>query len=524
MNRMPTQDAAQDAGTLVRRVVIVGGGTAGWMTAAALSKVLRGQVEITLVESDEIGTVGVGEATIPMIQRFNQVLEIDEDEFVRATQATFKLGIEFVDWGRVGDRYTHGFGRFGQDLWTVNFEQYWLSRWLQGAAPDIAEFSITRMAAQAGRFMRPRPDLPNSPLADIAYAFHFDAGLYARYLRGLAEGRGVKRLEGRIVDVTLDGFSGHVRALRLDHGAEVGGELFIDCSGFRGLLIEQVLHTGYDDWSHWLPCDRALAVPCASVSPLTPYTRATARGAGWQWRIPLQHRIGNGHVYCSRFVSDDEAAATLLANLDGEALADPRPLRFTTGVRRRFWHRNVIAVGLSSGFLEPLESTSIHLIQSAIARIVAFFPDRGFPQADVDEFNRQARWEMEKIRDFIILHYHATAREDTPFWRHCRTMDIPASLREKLALFRSRGRIVRDGHELFAEVGWMQVMLGQGIRPQGHHALAGLLSTAEVDEYLANVRGTIAKCVELMPTHEQFIAAHCAAPPLALPARARAQA
>jgi tryptophan halogenase len=498
-------------GALLRRVVIVGGGTAGWMTAAALSKVLRDTVKVTLVESDEIGTVGVGEATIPMIRRFNQVLEIDEDDFLRKTQGTFKLAIEFVDWGAVGERYMHGFGRFGQELWPVEFEQYWLRMHLQGKAGDLAEYSITRSAALKNRFMRARPDLGNSPLADVAHAFHFDAGLYARYLRGHAEGRGVDRVEGRIVDVTLNGFTGHVESILLDGGRRVEGDLFIDCSGFRGLLIEQVLRSGYEDWTHWLPCDRAVAVPCASASPLLPYTRATARTAGWQWRIPLQHRIGNGHVYCSRFISDDEATATLMANLDGEALAEPRPLRFTTGIRKKAWNRNVVAVGLSSGFMEPLESTSIHLIQTSIARLISFFPDREFRQVDIDEYNRQTRDEFEQIRDFLILHYHATRRDDTPFWRHCRTMEVPASLQRRMELFRSRGRIFREGLELFSEVAWLQVIHGQGLRPAACHPLAQARSEQELAEYLESVRSVIAKCVEVMPTHEQFIAENCAA-------------
>lgn len=501
----------------IEKVVIAGGGTAGWMTAAALAKLLRGKVDITLVESEEIGIVGVGEATIPMIQRFNQVLELDENEVLRQTQGSFKLAVEFVDWGRRGERYMHGFGRFGQDLWTLNFEQYWLRLFLAGKAPDLAQFSITRMAALKNRFMRSRPDMPNSPLADIAHAFHFDASLYAKYLRRFAESLGVKRIEGKIVDVSLKGLRGHVDALTLDAGRRVEGELFIDCSGFRGLLIEQALETGYEDWSHWLPCDRALAVPCAPAGPLLPYTRATARQAGWQWRIPLQHRIGNGHVYCSRFVSDDEAAATLLANLDGEALAEPRQIRFVTGRRRKFWHRNVVAIGLSSGFMEPLESTSIHLIQTAIARLLTLFPDRGFSQPDIDEYNRQGVWEFEKIRDFLILHYHATERDDTPFWRHCRTMDIPESLRQRIDLFKSRGRIFRDGAELFTEVAWVQVMHGQGLRPQSHHPLAELLDEDEALAYLDSVRNTIAKCVDVMPEHATFIAEHCAA--VAMPAQ-----
>jgi tryptophan halogenase len=495
---------------LVKTVVVVGGGTAGWMTAAALAKVLRGRVAVKLVESDEIGIVGVGEATIPMIRLYNKVLEIDEHEFLRETHGTFKLGIEFVDWGRLGERYMHGFGRFGQDLWTVGFDQYWQKMWRSGKAADLAEYSITRMAAKADRFMPAATDLPNSPLADIAHAFHFDASLYAKYLAKYAQARGVERIEGKIVDVSLNGFSGHVEALKLADGRRVEGEFYVDCSGFRGLLIEQVMKAGYEDWTHWLPCDRAIAVPCESVSPLTPYTRATARAAGWQWRIPLQHRIGNGHVFSSRHLSEDEATAVLLANLDGRALAEPRTIRFVTGMRKHGWVRNVVAVGLSSGFLEPLESTSIHLIQSAVSRIVNFFPDRGFASADIAEYNRQARFEFERIRDFIILHYHLTERDDTPFWRHTRTMDIPDTLRAKMELYRSRGRIVRENNELFAEVAWLQVMHGQGLHAQGYHPLADVYDDQEVEDYLANVRGTIAKCVQLMPDHAQYIAEHCA--------------
>jgi tryptophan halogenase len=496
------------------RVVIVGGGTAGWMAAAALAKTLRGGIAITLVESEEIGIVGVGEATIPMIQLFNRTLEIDEDEFVRATQGTFKLGIEFVNWGRAGDRYMHGFGRIGQELWTVPFDQYWRRLRRAGRAADLADYSITRMAAKANRFMRPDPSRGNSPLAEIAYAFHFDASLYARYLRKLAEARGVQRIEGKVVAVhpsTQAGRDGHVAAIQLDRGERVEGDLFIDCSGFRGLLIEQHLKTGYEDWTHWLPCDRALAVPCESVSPLTPYTRATAHRAGWQWRIPLQHRIGNGHVYCSRHISDDEAAAVLMGNLDGPALAEPRPLRFTTGMRKKAWNGNVVAMGLASGFMEPLESTSIHLIQTAIARLISFFPDRGFSAVDVDEYNRQSRFEFESIRDFLILHYHLNQRDDSAFWRECATMPVPESLQRKMALYASHGRIVRENNELFAEAAWLQVMEGQNLQAGRHHPLADLIGEDETAEYLEGVRDVIARCVEVMPSHEAFIERHCKA-------------
>jgi tryptophan halogenase len=505
----------------IQDIVIVGGGTAGWMTAAALSKVLRcergpggptGPYRIRVIESDEIGIVGVGEATIPMIQLFNKVLGIDEDEFLRHTQGTFKLGIEFVHWGAVGDRYMHGFGRIGQDLWTVGFDQYWHKMRAAGRAADLAAYSINRSAAVAGKFMRADTSLGNSPLAEIAHAFHFDASLYAGYLSRWSQARGVERTEGKIVDVELRAADGHVQGLRLQSGQRIAGDLFIDCSGFGGLLIEKALHTGFEDWSHWLPCDRALAVPCEATRPTLPFTRATAHGAGWQWRIPLQHRTGNGHVFCSRYISDDEATATLLAHLDGPALAEPRLLKFSTGMRRLAWNKNVVAIGLASGFMEPLESTSIHLIQSSIARLIAFFPDAGFSGTDLAEFNRQSRLEFETIRDFIILHYHLTRRDDTAFWRHCSTMQVPESLQRRLALYRSRGRIVRQGGELFAETAWLQVMQGQGLVPQGHHALANLIAEDETAAYLGSVQGVIGQCVARMPSHDDYIARHCAAP------------
>ncbi len=500
---------------LIQDIVIVGGGTAGWMTAAALSTVLRGRYRLRLVESDDIGTVGVGEATIPMIQRFNRVVGLDENDFLRATGGTFKLGIEFVNWGRVGERYMHGFGRLGQDLWTVQFEQYWHRMRALGRALPLEHYCIARMAAKANKFMPPRSDLGNSPLAEIAYAYHFDANLYARYLRGLAEQRGVLRTEGKVTHATRRGegaHAGHVDAIVLESGERIAGDLFIDCSGFRGLLIEQTLQTGFEDWTHWLPCDRAMAVPCESVTPLTPYTRSTAHRAGWQWRIPLQHRIGNGHVYSSAHVSDDEAAATLLAHLDGKPLADPRPIRFTTGMRRKAWNENVIAVGLASGFLEPLESTSIHLIQQAIQQLIDFFPDRAFSARDIAEFNRHSRFHWERIRDFIILHYHLNQRDDSAFWRDCAQMSVPDSLQEKLDLYREHGRVVRRDNELFAEVGWIQVMEGQNLVPRRHHPLAELQDVEATHEYLEGVRQVIAKCVDFMPDHAAYVAQHCAAP------------
>src|SRR6266478_160401 len=387
----------------LRSILIVGGGTAGWMSAAALAKVLGRECSIRLIESEEIGTVGVGEATVPHLKLFNSVLEIDEVEFIREVRGTFKLGIQFVDWGRAGDRYIHGFGTIGHDYGLLPFHQYWLKLFLAGQATDIGAYSLNTAAAPLGKFMSSAHDVPaTSPLANITYAYHFDAGLYAAYLRRYAEARGVRRSEGKVVDVQLRGTDGFIEAVVLEGGEQVSADLFIDCSGFRGLLIEQALHTGYEDWTHWLPCDRAMAVPCENVGPPTPYTRSTALAAGWQWRIPLQHRTGNGYVYSSQYISDDAAAATLLANLDGRALADPRPIRFRTGRRRVAWTRNVIAIGLSAGFLEPLESTSIHLIQSSIAKLLSLFPDRDCDSNVVEQYNRVMLQEYEGVRDFLV--------------------------------------------------------------------------------------------------------------------------
>ena len=496
-------------------VVIVGGGTSGWMTAAALAKVLQGRYSITLVESDDIGTIGVGEATIPMISLFNRLLELDENDFIRETQGSFKLGIEFVNWARLGDRYIHGFGVVGQENATVDFHQYWLRQYLAGQAGELEQYSINTAACLNNKFMRPRLDIPNSPLSQIAYAFHFDASLYARFLRKFSEERGVRRLEGRITDVQTRDGDGHVSAVTLQSGQRVEGDLFIDCSGFRALLIEGALKTGYEDWSHWLPCDRAVAVPCASAKELLPYTRSTARQAGWQWRIPLQHRIGNGHVFSSKYISEDEATAVLMSNLDGAPLAEPRPIRFTTGKRKKAWSKNVVSIGLACGFIEPLESTSIHLVQMGIAHLLTLFPSAGFAAADRDQYNRMMDQEYEWVRDFIILHYKATERTDTPFWRYCKDMEIPPSLQMRMDLFRSHGRLYREGNELFTKLSWLQVMHGQRLRPASYHPLTELRSEAEIKEYLEEVSGVIQACVEVMPTHAKFIADHCAAASMA---------
>ncbi len=500
----------------LRRIVIVGGGTAGWMTAAPLGQ-LMGQgehgarCEIVLIESPEIGTVGVGEATLPTIRFYNRTLELDSAEFIRKTQATFKLGIEFKDWGHLGNRFFHGFGEFGPAIQNRSSVMHWLRLHGLGGMESHEHWSTATVMARHNRFVPPDGDVASAANA-YTYAFHFDAGLYAAYLRDYAVARGVQREEGTIVDVSVRPGDGFVTAVTLADGRRIEGDLFIDCSGFRALLIEGVCQAGYDDWTHWLPCDSAQAVPCARVEPLTPYTTSTARSAGWQWRIPLQHRTGNGHVFCSQHISEDEATATLLSHLDGEPLAEPRTLKFVTGMRKQCWNRNVVAIGLASGFMEPLESTSIHLIQTAIARLIDFFPSRGFSPVDIDTYNRLSRFEYESIRDFIILHYHLNQRTDSAFWTACREMAVPPTLQAKLALFGTHGRIVRENNELFAEVAWMQVMLGQGLQPQGYHPLVDSVDDSAIGEYLHSVHQLIQRCAAVMPDHARFIAEHCAAP------------
>jgi tryptophan 7-halogenase len=494
----------------VRDIVIVGGGTAGWMSAAAMSKLLGESCRIRLVESDEIGTIGVGEATIPHINEFNRALGIDEDEFLRATGGTFKLGVEFVNWGAPGQRYIHGFGRVGQPGGALPFHHFWLRMRALGKASPLEAYSMNTAAPRQAKFMRATTDMAGSPMQDLVHAFHFDASLYARYLRRYAEQRGVRRTEGKIarVEQRADGF---IDAVLLENGERIGGDFFIDCSGMRALLIGQALGAPLEDWSHWLPCDRALAVGCESAGPLLPLTRVTAHSAGWQWRIPLQHRTGNGHVYSSRFMEQSQASAILMENLDGAALGEPRLIRFQPGRRVDSWRRNCVAVGLAGGFLEPLESTSIHLIQTAISRIANFFPHAGFDAADIAEYNRLTQMEYEHIRDFLILHYKATARTDSPFWDYCRTMPVPDTLQRKMDLFASNGRVYREQDELFTEMSWLQVMIGQGIIPRAYHPFADLRPEAEVEAYVAGTEQVIARCVKAMPTQAEFIAAHCAA-------------
>jgi tryptophan 7-halogenase len=495
----------------IRDIAIVGGGTAGWMAAAILARRLGSATgTIRVVESPEIGTIGVGEATIPPIRLFNNALGLNEDDFLRRTQGTIKLGIEFKNWSRIGHDYFHPFGLHGTRSEQVSLHQDWLKLRHLGEAGSFEDYSLNTVTARLGR-VGAGADGEDSLSALFAYAFHFDASLYGQYLREYAQARGVVRMERKIVNVELRSEDGFIRALHLDDGQQVEADLFIDCSGFRGLLIEQALKTGYEDWTHWLPCDRAVAVPCESAGALTPFTRSTAREAGWQWRIPLQHRIGNGYVYCSRFISDDEAAATLLANLDGKPAAEPRFLRFTTGRRKKFWNKNCIALGLASGFLEPLESTSIHLIQSGITQLAAIFPDRSFDPCDAEQYNQLQINEYDKVRDFIVLHYKATTRDDSPLWQYCANMQVPESLTYRMNLFHSTGRVAFTEHELFTEPNWLSVFIGQGIWPRRYDPLADIMPIDSIRTQMQRLRALIRQTAEAMPMHAGFIAEHCRA-------------
>ncbi len=495
----------------IRRIVIVGGGTAGWMAAASLSRFLGAlKPEIRLVESAEIGTVGVGEATIPPIISFIRALGIDEDDLVRHTQATFKLGIEFRDWTRLGHRYFHPFGTAGFDIDGVPFHSCWHKMRSLGKAAPLEDYSITAAGSARGRFMRP-VRAPNSPLESIVHALHFDASLFARYLRGYAEARGVKRTEGNVAKVELRGEDGFIDHLVLANGETVAGDLFIDCTGFRGVLIEGALKTGYDDWTDWLPCDRAVAVPCELSGPPPSYTLAHAKEAGWTWRIPLQHRAGNGHVYCSHFLDEDRAIETLMGGLEGKARAEPLRLRFTAGRRRKTWNKNCVALGLAGGFLEPLESTSIHMVQRGLSLLLQMFPDRRFELANTERYNRQLAFEYERIRDFLVLHYATNERDDTEFWRHCQQIQHPDSLKEKLEVYRSYGRIQREDNELFPVQSWAYVYTGQNILPRGYDPMADSVDPARMAAKLNDIRSVVQTCAETMPTHQAFIDQHCSA-------------
>ena len=504
-----TTDTLPD--TQIQKIVIVGGGTAGWMTAAAMSKLIDlNRVSVTLIESEQIGTVGVGEATIPHIKYFNSLLGLSENDFVRQTNATFKLGIEFNNWGHIGESYFHSFGRYGVAMNGMQFWHFWQRHRAQGGTMPIDDFNLPALAAYAGKFQRPN-EMRNSPLSNYSYAFQFDASLYARFMRNFAEARGVKRIEGRVVDTVLDAKSGHVERVTMESGQSVPGELFIDCSGFRGLLIEQALKTGYEDWSDVLPVNRAVAQACGRVTDPRPFTQATAQSAGWQWRIPLQSRTGNGHLYCSEWMDDETALDTLQSGMDGPAIGKPNFLRFTTGVRKKAWNKNVVSMGLAAGFLEPLESTSIHMIQTAIARLMSNFPDKTFAPANIEYYNERTRTEYEMVRDFLVLHYRVTRRDDSPFWNYVRTMKIPDTLRLRIEQFSQTSRVYRHDNEIFGEDSWFAVMHGQGIVPDGYNPMANMMSQADLDAKLGHMRQTWQACVDQMPSHQGFIDQHCRA-------------
>jgi tryptophan halogenase len=494
----------------IKKIVIVGGGTAGWIAAASLSKFLGNTVQIKLIESDAIGTVGVGEATIPQIRKLNGSLGLDEAEFLRATKGSFKLGIEFNDWGHIGESYLHTFGDPGIDLAGLKFHHYWVKGLKNGQGSDsLWTYSLHNRAAYDYKFA-PLQRVGNTSMGGLSYAYHFDAGLYAGHLRKLAEDLGVVRQEGRVVDVSLDAETGFIDSVTLEGGDKISGELFIDCSGFRGLLIGDAIGVGYEDWSQYLPCNSAVAVGCEATEPLLPYTKSTAKEAGWQWRIPLLHRTGNGYVFCDKFLDRDKATETLLGGLDGEALGTPKQLSFTTGRRKAFWAKNCVSLGLSSGFLEPLESTSIHFIQSHVSRLLEFFPDKTFGSATMAEYNRVVGKEFELVRDFLILHYKQTRRDDTEFWNYCRNMPVPDSLEHKMQLFAENGHIYREIDDLFRESSWAQVMIGQGLIPRGYHRMADKLSEEQLSQFLLDVDSLISKTVASLPAHADFIASNIA--------------
>lgn len=489
--------------TKVKKVVIVGGGTAGWMTAASLAKLIGKNLDITLIESDEIGTVGVGEATIPTMMTLHQLLKINEQEFMAEVQATFKLGISFENWKNVDQAYIHSFGFTGQDCWAAGFQHFWLKGKERGISKEFGDYSVELQAAKANKFAV----LPNNGLN---YAYHIDASLYAKFLRRLAERHNTKRVEGKITVVNQHD-NGDIKSVVLASGKIIQGDLFIDCSGFAGLLIEKTLNTEFEDWSQWLPCDSAIAVQTRSVRDPIPYTRAIARESGWQWRIPLQSRVGNGLVFCSKYLTDQEATQTLLSNLEGEVLTEPRVIKFRTGQRTQHWNRNCIALGLAGGFVEPLESTSIHLIQRGIIRLMQMFPFDGVVEPDVQEFNTQMKDEFYFIRDFIVMHYHLTERTDTEFWRHCKTMKIPDSLQHRLDLFKKTGRIFQQAGDVFAENSWSQVMLGQGLIPEHYHPIVDMMSDDELEQFLKKISISVEQTVSQLPSHQQFLSQYCPA-------------
>lgn len=490
----------------IKKVVVVGGGTAGWMSAALLKKNLGNVVDIELVESEEIGRIGVGEATIPPIRLFNQSLGINEAEFLRETKASIKLAIKFENWRVPNESYFHSFGAVGKNIAFCSFHHYWIRAHKLGYTSSLWDYDLNYLCATANKFA---PINAQDPVLDIPYAYHFDATLYAGFLRKFSENLGVVRTEGLIEQVAINPDSGYVESLTLKSGKKIAGDLFIDCSGMRGLLIQQKLNTGFEDWGHWLPCDRAVAMPSQRLEQTLPYTRSIAHSAGWQWRIPLQHRNGNGLVYSSNHYSQDEALNILTKNLDTEALGDPNFISFRAGRRLKQWNRNVVSVGLASGFLEPLESTSIHLIQSALVRLLKLFPNAEISPRHIDEYNRQSRVEIEQIRDFIILHYHVNERNDSQFWRDLRNMAIPDSLAHKIELFKATGNIFREQEDLFLESSWLQVMHGQGIMPRDYHGLANNMSDNDLIAMLENMKKIKQSPLQHIPSHDDFLKQVC---------------
>lgn len=488
--------------TAIKNIVIAGGGTAGWMAAAAFGKLLGKNLNITLVESDLIPTVGVGEATIPTLHIFHDLLKIKEADVMKATNATFKLGIAFENWRDVNQDYIHSFGYLGQGCWAAGFQHFWLKGKQLNIVSEIGDYCPEHVASRQGKFAV-------APKQDRNYAFHLDAGLYAKFLRELAEAHGVKRVEGKINQVNVNEENGFIKSIALENGKVIEGDLFIDCTGFKGMLIEEALHTGYEDWSHWLPCDSAIAVQTKIQKKTVPYTRSIAHQAGWQWQIPLQNRMGNGVVFCSKHLSDEDAKALLLDNIEGELLNEPRVIKFKTGTRRKHWNKNCVAVGLSSGFIEPLESTSIHLIQQSIIRLMQNLPSKNMEQASVDDFNNKMRFEIDNIRDFIVLHYHVTQRADSPFWRYCKNMEIPESLQQRIDLFVETGNAFKTERELFGETSWIQVMIGQGLMPEHYHQIVDMMSDTELKGFLDNIRTTIERRVKSLPDHNEFIQNYC---------------
>jgi tryptophan 7-halogenase len=495
----------------LKQIVIVGGGAAGWMTAAALSRLLKAEdVSLTLVESDEIGIIGVGEATIPDMLQFNLFLGIPEAELMSATQATFKLGIEFADWSRKGARYFHPFGFHGVDIDGIDFHQYWLRCRAQGHTHDIGDYCLSEIVAKRNKFGFPDMRVPGAPASYLRYAYHFDATLYAGYLRRYAEKRGVKRVEGKVSEVPRHAESGDITGLRLSDGRAITGDFFFDCTGFRSVLLDKTLGVPWVDWRHWLPCDGALAVACQHDGPLAPYTQSTAKAAGWQWKIPTQRRTGNGHVFCSEFTNEDEATAVLLDGLGGQPLGSPRLIRFATGHRQKFWEKNCVAIGLSSGFLEPLESTSLYLIRQGISRFIALFPDASLPPVFRDEYNRWMQKDFEQVRDLLIFHYHMNERAE-PLWRYCRNMSIPESLQRRIALFAEGGRFLRNEGELFPNASWVAVMLGQGVHPRAVDPVIQGAPLHDIENKLALLRRAMNAYADGLPSHEESLRGYCAA-------------